>query len=178
VKVEGNRNLKLYTNDRLVPYKTTRILNPLSTKSEIDGLLARYGIKKSAWEWDLENSRVSLQFQISEVIHDRSVEPVVKIEPPTIWNKGGRSKKESINWAVSMRIMFWFLKSHLEMAYLMQSSKTQEFLPFILNPETGKTLKDILIPRLDEIRQLEALPEMPAEETRVKVVDATPKETD
>jgi len=149
--------MKLYTDDRIVPYKSTKI-NPLSTKAEIDGLLARFGIKKTAWEWDIENNRVALTFQISETIDEKLLEPVVKVEPPRIWNKGSRKHHEEINWAVSMRVMFWFMKSHLEMAYLLQSGKTVEFLPYIQTGE-NQTLKDLVIPRLDEVKQLAALPE-------------------
>jgi hypothetical protein len=160
--------MKLYTDDRIVPYKTTKI-NPMSTKAEIDGLLARFGIKKTAWEWDLENSKVALTFQISEIINDRTVEPIVRVEPPIIWDKGSRKRREAINWAVSMRCMFWFMKSHLEMAYLMQSGKTTEFLPWIQVSEK-KTVKDIVVPRLSELQQLAALPEISSNEER-KVVD-------
>jgi hypothetical protein len=149
--------MKLYFDDRLVKYKTTKI-NPLSTKAEIDGLLASYGIKKTMWEWDIANNKVILSFQISELIGDKAVEPVIRVEPPRIWNKGNRKRKEEINWAVSMRYLHWFLKSHLEMAYSFQSDKTTEFLPFIQVTEDGKTLKDIVVPRLDEIKTLRALP--------------------
>jgi len=153
--------MKLYTDDRIVPYKTTKI-NPMSTKAEIDGLLARFGIKKTAWEWDIENNKVALTFQISEVVNDRTLEPVVRVEPPRIWDKGTRKQKEQINWAVSMRVMFWFMKSHLEMAYLLQSGKTTEFLSYI-QVDKDRTVKDFIIPRLDELQHLAALPE-PAKE--------------
>jgi hypothetical protein len=165
--------MKLYVEDRLVPYKTTKI-NPLSTKSEIDGLLARYGIKKTMWEWDIENNKVTLAFQISEVISDKTVEPVVKVEPPRIWNKGSRKHREEINWAVSMRCLWWFVKSHLEMAYCFQSSKTTQFLPYI-QVSDRETVKDIIVPRLSEIKQLAALPEM---REKPKVIDVTAEVTE
>ena len=160
--------MKLYTEDRIVPYKTTKI-SPISTKAEIDGLLARFGIKKTAWEWDIENNKVTLTFQISEIINERQIEPIVKVEPPIIWDKGSRKRHESINWAVSMRCMFWFLKSHLEMAYLLQSGKTTEFLPWIKVTEK-KTVKDIVVSRLSELQQLAALPEISHNEER-KIID-------
>ncbi len=159
--------MKLYSNDPIVPYKNTRILNPLSTKGEIDGIMARYGIKKTMWEWDLENNKVALTFEINEIINERPVQPAVRIEPPRIWDKRTRNHPEQINWAISMRIMFWFLKSHLEMAYLMQSSKTTEFLPYIQVNEKGQTVKDVVVPRLDELRQLAALPEPQKDESKV-----------
>jgi len=157
--------MKLYTDDRIVPYKSTTI-NPASTKAEIDGLLARFGIKKTAWDWDIENNKVTLSFQISETINERLLEPVVKVEPPRIWTRGTRKHREEINWAVSMRVMFWFMKSHLEMAYLLQSGKTTEFLPYIQTGE-NQTLKDLVIPHLDEVKQLAALPEPKDENPKV-----------
>ncbi len=150
--------LKLYTDDRIVPYKTTKI-NPLSTKAEIDGLLARWAIKKTMWEWDLENNKVQLVFKFTEEIEGVDVEPVIKVEPPRIWDKRTRNHPEQINWAISMRVLFWYLKSHLEMAYLMQSSKTTEFLPWIQVTET-QTVKDVVIPRIQRVEQLAALPEI------------------
>jgi hypothetical protein len=159
--------MKIYTDDRLTPYRTTRILNPLSSKADIDGLLAKYGIKKSAWEWDPENSKVALTFQINEVVNERTVKPVVRIEAPTIWDKGNRNRHEAINWAVSMRVMWWFIKSHLEMAYLLQSSKTTEFLPFIQINESGQTVKDVLVPRIEELKHLAALPEPKKDEDKI-----------
>lgn len=158
--------MKLYTDDRLVPYKTTTI-SPMGTKSDIDGLLAKFGIKKTMWEWDLENNKVAVTFQISEVIQDRTVEPIVKVEPPRIWDKGSRSRREAINWAVSMRCLWWYIKSHLEMAYCFQSGKVTEFLPHIQISKT-ETVKDIAVSRLSEIKQLAALP---APQNPDKVID-------
>ena len=157
--------MKLYTDDRLVHYKDTTI-NPMSTKAEIDGLLATFGIKKVMWEWDLQNNMVSVAFQISEVINNRTVEPVVKLEPPRIWSKTTRKHREEINWAVSMRHLWWFIKSHLEMAYCFQSNKTTEFLPHIQISET-KTLKEVMF---TEIKHFAALPEP-------RTIDVTPEET-
>lgn len=149
--------MKLYTRDREVPYKSTTI-KAISSKHDIDGILAKCGIKKVAWNWDPENNDVFVSFQLEEEIDGRMIAPVIKLEPPRIWTKGSRKKKESINWNVSMRVMFWYIKTHLEMTYLMQSTKTQEFLPFINIPsEDGdKQLKDVLIP---DLHLLKALPE-------------------
>lgn len=40
--------MKIYTDDRHLPYKTTR-LNALYTKAEIDGLVAKWGVKDVHW---------------------------------------------------------------------------------------------------------------------------------
>ena len=62
-----------------------------------------------------------------------------------------------------MRVMYWFIKSHLEAAYLLQSSKTAAFLPYIASKDGEKTLKDVIIPRMNEVQQLAALPDKPAQ---------------
>ena len=147
--------MKIYSDDSEVPYKTTKI-NAQRTRADIDGILAKWGIKKVAWNLDPNNNVVELQFQISELIDDRTVEPVVKVEPPRIWQKATRNRKGQVNWDVSMRVMFWFIKTHLEMAYLMQSDKTTQFLPYIQVSET-KLVKDVLVPRISFVKDLQAL---------------------
>jgi hypothetical protein len=165
--------MKIYTEDRLVPYKTTTI-DPLSTKAEVDGLLARWGIRQVFWDWNPEGNIVTLMFKLPETFG--GVQPSVKLEPPRIWTKGTRRKNEEINWAVSMRVLFWFLKSFLESAYLMQFDKTTAFLPWIVSSDGMTRLKDVIIPRLGRISELEALPteeQVCAEERRMakKIVD-------
>jgi hypothetical protein len=165
--------MKIYTIDHLVPYKTTTI-DPLSTKAEIDGLLARWGIRQVMWDWNPEANAVTLIFKLPETFGN--LQPAVKLEPPRIWNKGSRRKPEEINWAVSMRVLFWFLKSFLESAYLMQFDKTTAFLPWIVGSDGKTQLKDVIIPRLGRISEFEALPtqeQVREEETRMakKIVD-------
>ncbi len=144
--------MKLYIDDPAVPYKTTHI-DPLTTKSEIEGILARWGIKKAGWEWDLENGKVTLEFQYAEMINNMPVSQWVKLSPPIIWNKRpksrryGSSNEETINWSVSMRTLYWWLKTHLEMTHLQNLDKTTMFLPFIMNAEE-KTLADVLVPKI------------------------------
>jgi hypothetical protein len=53
-----------------------------------------------------------------------------------------------------MRVMYWFIKSHLEAAYLLQSSKTAAFLPYIASKDGEKTLKDLIIPRINEVQKI------------------------
>ena len=144
--------MRIYVDDPAVPYKTTKI-DPLTTKSEIEGVLARWGIKKAGWEWDLENDKVVLEFQYTETVNGVAVSQWVKLEPPTIWNKRPKSHRygvkneESINWAVSMRTMYWWLKTHMEMIHLQNLDKTTMLLPFIMNAEE-KTLSEVLVPKI------------------------------
>ena len=147
--------VKIYTEDRLVPYKNTTI-DPLSTKAEIDGLLARWGIRQVFWDWNPEQNRIVLLFKLLETFGN--IQPGVRLEPPRIWTKGNRRRNEEINWAVSMRVLFWFLKSFLESAYLMQFDKTTAFLPWIVGSDGKTLLKDVILPRLSRITEFEALP--------------------
>ncbi|MEM2099374.1 MAG: hypothetical protein QXU99_06515 [Candidatus Bathyarchaeia archaeon] len=55
--------MKVYSDDPNLPYKTTR-LKALYTKSEIDGLFAKWGVKDVYWRWDPEHNDVFVQFKI------------------------------------------------------------------------------------------------------------------
>ena len=54
----------------------------------------------------------------------------------------------------------------------MQSSKTAAFLPYIASGDGSRTLKDLVIPRLNEIQRLAALPK----DCESRVVDVEPVE--
>jgi hypothetical protein len=158
--------VKIYSDDPNLPYKTTK-LRALYTKSEIDGLFAKWGVKDVFWHWDPERNNVFVLFKIFEEIEGTPLQVSARIEAPAIWDHKTRSKAESVNWDISLRVMYWFLKSHLESAYLLQSSKTAAFLPYIASKDGAKVLKDVLIPRINEIQQLTAFPEKPVQ----KVID-------
>jgi hypothetical protein len=158
--------LKIYSDDPNLAYKTTK-LKALYTKNEIDGLFAKWGVKDVYWHWDPEHNDIFVQFKIAEEIDGVLLQVSAKVEAHSIWDHRTRSKAEGVNWDISMRVMYWFIKSHLEAAYLLQSSKTAAFLPHIASKDGAKVLKDILIPRMNELQQLAALPQKPNE----KVID-------
>jgi hypothetical protein len=163
--------LKIYSDDPNLPYKTTK-LKAIYTRSEIDGLFAKWGVKDTYWRWDPDHADVFVQFKIAEDIDGKSIQVLAKVEAPAIWDHKTRTKAESVNWDISMRVMYWFIKSHLEAAYLLQSSKTAAFLPYISSGDGSHTLKDLVIPRLNELQHLAALPR----ESASKVIDAEPVE--
>ena len=72
-----------------------------------------------------------------------------------------KHKAEEVNWNISMRVMYWYIKSHLEAAYLLQSSNTAAFLPDLAGKDEKQTLKDIVIPHISDIQKLAALPAAP-----------------
>lgn len=136
---------KIYTDDRNVPYKTTR-LSALQSRSEIDGILAKFGIKFSGWCWEPEKNNIYVSFSITEKIEGETVNVSVKVAAPLIYNRTG-SNKGQINWAVSLRTMYWLIKANLETAYLWNTSRTAIFLPNLLN-EQGQTFSQLLVPQL------------------------------
>ncbi|MBC7120327.1 MAG: hypothetical protein H5T33_01915 [Candidatus Methanosuratus sp.] len=152
--------MKIYSDNPNLPYKSTK-LKALYTKSEIDGLFAKWGVRDVYWHWDPEHNDVFVQFKIVEEIDGMPLQVSAKVEAPAIWDRETRAKAEGVNWNISMRVMFWFIKSHLEAAYLLQSSKTAAFLPYIASNDGAKVLKDVIIPRMNELQQLAALPEGP-----------------
>ena len=158
--------MKIYSDDPNLPYKTTK-LKALYPKNEIDGLFAKWDVKDVYWHWDPEHNDILVQFKIAEEIDGVLLQVSAKVEAPSIWDHRTRSKAEGVNWDISMRVMYWLIKSHLEAAYLLQSSKTAAFLPYIASKDGAKVLKDILIPRMNEIQQLAALPQKSNE----KVID-------
>ena len=159
--------LKIYSDDPILPYKTTK-LKALYTKSEIDGLFAKWGVKDVFWHWDPERNDVFVLFKIEEEIDGAVQQLPAKVEAPVVYDRKTRCMAETVNWDISMRVMYWFIKSHLEAAYLLQSSKTVAFLPYISSSDGKKTLKDLVVPRLSEFQQLAALPEYP---TAGKLID-------
>jgi hypothetical protein len=49
--------LKIYSDDPNLPYKTTK-LKALYTKSEIDSLFAKWGVRDVCWHSDPERNEV------------------------------------------------------------------------------------------------------------------------
>jgi hypothetical protein len=151
----------------------------LRTKAEIDGLLARWGIRQVFWDWNPEKARVMLLLKLPETFGN--IQLGVRFEPPRIWTKGNRRRNEEINWVVSMRVLSWSLKSVLESAYLMQFDKTTTFQPWIVSSDGKTQLKGVIIPRFCRLVEFKALPteeQVREEEKRMaKKITDIPDET-
>lgn len=156
---------KVWDTDPIVPYKESKI-SAMQTQSEINGLLARWGITKYGWDWNFDHTNmgkdtVAVTFQFMEIVQGKKMMPIIRLEPPRIWHKANPKRKmpERINWDVSMRVLWWYMKTHLEYAYLNQSAKTTEFLPFIqISNIDGKT-KNLQAIVLEDVNIMKALPE-------------------
>ena len=152
--------LKIYSDDPDLPYKTTK-LKALYTRSEIDGLFAKWGVKDVYWHWDLEDNDVYAIFKIKEEIDGYPVNVSARVECPVVWDHKTRAKAEEVNWNISLRVMYWYIKSHLEAAYLLQSSKAAAFLSNLTGKDEKQTLKDLIIPHIGDIQKMSALPKAP-----------------
>lgn len=149
--------MKIYSDDPNLPYKTTR-LNAQYTRSEIDGLFAKWGVKDVYWHWEPETNNIYVMFKIREEINEIPINVSARVDCPVIWNHKTRNKAEDVNWNISLRVMYWYIKSHLEAAYLLQSSKTAAFLPDLAGKDEKQTLKEIIIPHIGDIQKMAALP--------------------
>lgn len=162
--------MKIYSNDPVIPYKTTDV-NAERTKMQIDGILGQWGIHRILWDWQPLNNVAVLIFELPEIF-GQNAHVSVKIEPPRIWKKATRKTPEKVDWDVTMRCLHWYIKTSLEFAYLSQFDKATAFLPFILGSDGKHTLSQIIVPRLDRVSEFEALPDSREEKRQYeKVVD-------
>lgn len=163
--------MKIYTDDPRVKYAKTTI-SPERTKQEIDSKLREYGTYDVAWHWRPEVNDVFVAFTIEEIIDGRNAKVTAKVVMPTLWDKGLKNARtperriESVNLAASMRTMFWYIKSNLEVSYAMQSSRVAAFLPDLIT-SNGNRYFDNLKDRLDQFKALESQPEAPQREVEV-----------
>lgn len=152
---------KVYAED--APYRNTKV-SVEKSKNEIDNVLRKYGVNKIAWDFDPEHDNVELHFQFEEMLEDVTVMPVVSIRPPEIWKKvrvyskrdSRYIKTQTVYWPQSMRCLYWYIKSHLEMTKL-GYTKSAEFLPHValhLPDGTEKKVGEILLPRLNKMNQV------------------------
>lgn len=168
--------VKIFTDDPLVSYTKTTI-TPERTRDEISAILRQYDVADIHWHWKPEANDVYVQFGIEEIIDGFPVKVAAKVVCPIIWNKAVRNspkserRVEQPNLAVSMRAMFWYIKSHLESAYAMQSSRVAGFLADMVTPN-GARFFDTLKKRLDQFQALEYKQEEPV---KVEVIKSKPK---
>jgi hypothetical protein len=162
--------MKIYTDDTLVSYRSTTI-DPEKTRDEISAILREYDVGLIAWNWKEPYDNVWVQFQIEEVIDNYPIKVSAKVICPTIWDKANRNHGEQPNLKVSMRALYWYIKSHLETAYAMQSSKASAFLPdMIVN---GHRFFEVIKPQLDQYKALESQKEYPHEVISIKPKNVT-----
>ena len=164
--------MKIYTDDPLVSYTTTTI-SAERTMQEISMILRQYDVVDIHWHYKPEGNDIFVQFGIEEMIDGVAVKVAAKVVCPIIWEKANFHKRdpslrvEHVNFDVSMRAMYWYIKSHLENAYAMQSSRVAAFLPDMVTP-SGKRYFDEMKEHLDKYRPIEDKRENPREVEVIK----------
>jgi len=165
--------MKIYSDDPLVHYKNSA-LTPERTRAEIDALLGYFKVSDIHWHWKPQENDVYVRFILEEQVEGVFTKLAVKVVCPTIWDKerprARPRQPEQINWRVSMRALWWYLKSSLEMSYAMQSSRIVAFLPYLVNSRE-ESLKDLLIPQIARSGQFEALPTPEEMEQSKKIIE-------
>jgi hypothetical protein len=170
--------MKIYTDDPLVSYTKTTI-TPERTRDEISAILRQYDVSDIYWHWKPEANEIYVQFGIEEIIDRIPVKVAAKVICPVIWNKAvkysSKSERriEQPNLAVSMRALYWYIKSHLESAYAMQSSRVAGFLPDMVT-QSGERFFDTLKHRLDQFSAIEDMRE-PVAPVEVEVIKSKPR---
>lgn len=167
----GDDDMKVFTDDPKVHYITTTI-SPERTRDEISEILRAYDTFDIWWHYKPNSPDVYVKFVIEEVIDNIPAMVGVKVVMPTIWDKAVRNSPkpdrriEQINYKVSMRAMFWYIKTHLETAYAMQSSRVAAFLPDLVTAK-GTRYFDEMKERLDQFKALPEKHEAPTREVTV-----------
>ena len=173
-------NKKIFSDDPLIKYKGTSI-SAECTKHQIDGVLSEYEVQDIYWHWNQklidsgEPGEIYVMFKIEETIEGLPVKVGIRVDCPTIWDRAKPKRRpprsEMVNWRVSLRAMHWFIYTHLNSAYAMQSSKTMAFLPYVQTGR-GQQFKDMILPELKTYRALESTPEKESGFDRSNVIEA------
>lgn len=159
------------------PYQGTQV-SAEKTKFQISELLKKYGVEGQ--RWTEYHSETVLEFILSVEVQGTQKEITIKVQPPQIleerrlWNKNtGRTEKMKVqNEAVSMRLLFHWLKSKLEAVSWGLVSAEKEFLSNIMMrlPEGETTVGERLESMIHEGNLEKNL--LPAPKREEKVIDA------
>jgi hypothetical protein len=137
------------------PYSTTES-DPDKTMIEIEKLLRAYGIESFRWTKEYAKNRVALEFLVEVETKGVKKEIAILIEPPPIaqerrtWDvrQGRYVKVLAPNWAQSLRLTYWWIKSKLEAVAYGLATVEKEFLSQVMVslPEGGgsKTVGELI----------------------------------
>lgn len=106
---------------RKPPYSDTKI-DPFDTQAELSKLLKAYGAEAIQWTSEFTKQDVSLRFSIEVEIKGVKRKLGIEVKPPQMVAKrrtynqitGHYETVFAPNWAQSMRLLFYYMKSKLE----------------------------------------------------------------
>ena len=123
------------------PYQRTSVRFD-DTLKDITDLLHKYGAADIRWNDQRDRGTVEVGFRISvREAGGRHYQPPVWISVPLILKKTADGS-EVINWDQSGRVLYWYLKSQLEMT-LMGRSFGEVFLAFVRNHLPADLVKQL-----------------------------------
>lgn len=156
---------KIFHKDPNLPLKSTT-KRPMDSRRDINLELDKWGIKKVAWNWDLNNGVCQINFELPrDKFQEKDLPLWVRLKPPIVWMKKGRYKTPEIDWRLSIRLLYWFIHYQLAWVYANQSSNVVAFLPHIA-VDKDRTVSQVVIP---QIRNLNALPRPQEEEKLIEI---------
>ena len=133
---------------------------PETTRNQISAILCVYDVSDIHWHWNPKGNDIYVQFGVEEIIDGIPVKVLVRVVCPIIWDKAlERSPKperriDNPNLKISMRAMHWYIKTHLECSYAMQSSKVAGFLSDVVTPHGSRYFEE-LKPHLNKFKSLD-----------------------
>jgi hypothetical protein len=123
------------------PYQRTSVRFD-DTLKDITDLLHKYGAADIRWNDQRDRGSVEVGFRVTvREAGGRRYQPPVWISVPLIWKKTADGS-EVINWDQSGRVLYWYLKSQLEMT-LMGRSFGEVFLAFVRNHLPSDLVKQL-----------------------------------
>lgn len=123
----GNYMTRIYSKE--APYWRTTVKFDETIK-DISDLLNKYGAADIRWNDQRNRGTVEVGFRITvRETNGKSYQPPVWIHVPQIWKKTSDGN-EVIHWDQGGRVLYWYLKSQLEMT-LMGRSFGEVFLAFV-----------------------------------------------
>ncbi len=137
-----------------VPYSTTES-DPDRTMIEIEKLLRGYGVESVRWTKEYAKNHVSLEFLVEVEVKGVKKQIAIQVEPPPLAQKrrtwdpkvGRYAVVWAPNWAQSLRLTFWWIKSKLEAVAYGLTTVEKEFLSQVMVnlPEGGsKTVGELI----------------------------------
>jgi hypothetical protein len=127
--------MKLYSHQ--APYQGTKV-KTIQTIQSVNSLLKKYGIaKKPLWILRPTNYRMGVEFAIDV----KGKEISVQVHAPIIWHRT-RKGTEYVAWDQAFRVLYWYLKSQLEMTVLGRTLD-EVFLPHIRNQLSQREIQKL-----------------------------------
>jgi hypothetical protein len=121
-------------------YANKTEVSPEKTRTEIERTLQRYGAKEFAFMMAEQEAKIAFKTESRQVLF------VLPLVPPQKLTEKNRQQFIRSRW----RALLLAIKAKLEAVSSGISTFEQEFMAFIVNPATGRTVAEELTPLIEE----------------------------